>query len=110
MSGHLLRPRLFSFEHFGNRADVIICLSQDTLSLRARVSYSCAIILNLFAACGVKSRPPRADTGRHDPIRLVFPGIGTTVRLPKGCSTRHRRMPDMIKSNNREKLETFLRG
>jgi hypothetical protein len=79
-------------------------------SLRARVSYSSAIILNpLSRHAYEKSRPPGADTGRHDPIRLVFPGpSGKTVQVPKGCSTGHPENADMIKSSSREKAATFL--
>ena len=54
-----------------------------------------------------KSRPQRVDKGRHDPIRLVFPGSrGTTVQ---GLKLLLRGIGDcsISKSSSREKSRNF---
>ena len=58
-----------------------------------------------------KSRPRRVDKGRHDPIRLVFPGSrGTTVQGLKGCSFAASEIARYQKVVVGKKVETFLRS
>ena len=88
-AGRSLRVRLFSFEHFRTRADVILCFSLETFEPKgAGTSTPAPSSSTSLRHAYEKSRPRRVDEGGMIRRASLSRFIRETVQVLKGCSAR----------------------